>query len=118
MLALAQKAKSYDLNSAKDAEEADHLELSLNLIGHVFVVPSLAGWDGFGLAIPAYQKRALLVIQHIVARCDKTGQRMMVRLVKDAYWYTEAKRMQERGLEGYPVFIRKATTDAPYIDCA
>ncbi|WOC17115.1 bifunctional proline dehydrogenase/L-glutamate gamma-semialdehyde dehydrogenase PutA [Pseudochrobactrum sp. MP213Fo] len=118
VLALAQKAKSYGLNFTIDAEEADRLELSLDLIDRVFSDPSLAGWDGFGLAIQAYQKRALQVIEHIVALCDKTGQRMMVRLVKGAYWDTEVKRTQERGLEDYPVFTRKAATDASYIACA
>ncbi|QVQ35777.1 bifunctional proline dehydrogenase/L-glutamate gamma-semialdehyde dehydrogenase PutA [Pseudochrobactrum algeriensis] len=118
VLALAQKAKSYDLNFTIDAEEADRLELSLDLIDRVFADPSLAGWDGFGLAIQAYQKRALPVIQHIVSLCEKTGQRMMVRLVKGAYWDTEVKRTQERGLEDYPVFTRKAATDASYIACA
>ena len=93
------KAKSYDLNFTINAEEADRLKLSLDLIDRVFVDPSLAGWDGFGLAIQTYQKRALPVIQHIVSLCDKTGQRMMVRLVKGAYWGTEVKRTQERGLE-------------------
>ena len=118
VLALAQKAKSYGLNFTIDAEEADRLELSLDLIDRVFSDPSLAGWDGFGLAIQAYQKRAMQVIEHIVALCDKTGQRMMVRLVKGAYWDTEVKRTQERGLDDYPVFTRKAATDASYIACA
>ena len=101
-----------------DAEEADRLELSLDLIDRVLSDPSLAGWDGFGLAIQAYQKRSMQAIEHIVALCDKTGQRMMVRLVKGAYWDTEVKRTQERGLDDYPVFTRKAATDASYIACA
>jgi RHH-type transcriptional regulator, proline utilization regulon repressor / proline dehydrogenase / delta 1-pyrroline-5-carboxylate dehydrogenase len=118
VLALAQKAKSYDLNFTIDAEEADRLELSLDVIDKVFADPSLEGWDGFGLAIQAYQKRALPVIKHIEALATKLGRRMMVRLVKGAYWDTEVKRGQERGLPDYPVFTRKPATDASYLACA
>lgn len=118
VLALAQKAKSYDLNFTIDAEEADRLELSLDVIDLVFADPSLEGWDGFGLAIQAYQKRALQVIEHIDALAERLGRRMMVRLVKGAYWDTEVKRGQERGLADYPVFTRKAATDASYLACA
>jgi len=118
VLALAQKAKAYDLNFTIDAEEADRLELSLDVIDRVFADPSLEGWDGFGLAIQAYQKRALEVIEHIDALAGRFGRRMMVRLVKGAYWDTEVKRAQERGLAGYPVFTRKPATDASYLACA
>ena len=118
VIALAQKAKSYDLNFTIDAEEADRLELSLDVIDRVFADPSLDGWDGFGLAIQAYQKRAPEVIDHIVALAQKYNRRMMVRLVKGAYWDTEVKRAQERGLDDYPVFTRKAMTDLNYMACA
>ncbi|MBB2971268.1 bifunctional proline dehydrogenase/L-glutamate gamma-semialdehyde dehydrogenase PutA [Mesorhizobium sp. RMAD-H1] len=118
VLALAQKAKAYDLNFTIDAEEADRLELSLDVIDEVFADPSLEGWDGFGLAIQAYQKRALEVIDHIDALAGRFGRRMMVRLVKGAYWDTEVKRAQERGLADYPVFTRKPATDASYLACA
>ncbi|MCO4315780.1 bifunctional proline dehydrogenase/L-glutamate gamma-semialdehyde dehydrogenase PutA [Phyllobacterium sp. 21LDTY02-6] len=118
LLALAQKAKSYDLNFTVDAEEADRLELSLDVIDRVFADPSLDGWDGFGLAIQAYQKRALQVIEHVDRLCGRLGRRMMVRLVKGAYWDTEVKRAQERGLADYPVFTRKPATDASYLACA
>ena len=118
VIALAQKAKSYDLNFTIDAEEADRLELSLDVIDRVFADPSLDGWDGFGLAIQAYQKRAPEVIDHIVALAKKYNRRMMVRLVKGAYWDTEVKRAQERGLDDYPVFTRKAMTDLNYMACA
>ena len=118
LIALAQKAKSYDLNFTIDAEEADRLELSLDVIDRVFADPSLDGWDGFGLAIQAYQKRAPQVIDHIVALAQKYNRRMMVRLVKGAYWDTEIKRTQERGLDDYPVFTRKAMTDLNYMACA
>ncbi|RCS25578.1 bifunctional proline dehydrogenase/L-glutamate gamma-semialdehyde dehydrogenase PutA [Phyllobacterium salinisoli] len=118
VLALAQKAKSYDLNFTIDAEEADRLELSLDVIDRVFADPSLDGWDGFGLAIQSYQKRALAVIEHIDALAGRFGRRMMVRLVKGAYWDTEVKRAQERGLDDYPVFTRKPATDISYLACA
>lgn len=115
---LARKAKSYDLNFTIDAEEADRLELSLDVIDAVFADKSLDGWDGFGLAIQAYQKRAGAVIAHVEALAKRYRRRMMVRLVKGAYWDTEVKRAQERGLDGYPVFTRKAATDTSYLACA
>ncbi|WP_407176688.1 bifunctional proline dehydrogenase/L-glutamate gamma-semialdehyde dehydrogenase PutA [Bradyrhizobium sp. STM 3562] len=117
LIGLARQAKAYDLNFTVDAEEADRLELSLDVIDATFSDPSLAGWDGFGLAIQAYQKRAADVIEHIDALARALGRRMMVRLVKGAYWDTEIKRAQERGLSGYPVFTRKAMTDLNYIAC-
>ena len=80
--------------------------------------PSLAGWDGFGLAVQAYQKRAGAVIDCIAALAERHDRRLMVRLVKGAYWDTEVKRAQERGLDDYPVFTRKAMTDLNYIACA
>jgi RHH-type proline utilization regulon transcriptional repressor/proline dehydrogenase/delta 1-pyrroline-5-carboxylate dehydrogenase len=118
VIALARKAKSYDLNFTVDAEEADRLELSLAVIGAAFAEPELDGWDGFGLAIQAYQKRAEAVIDWAHALAEGLNRRMMVRLVKGAYWDTEVKRAQERGLDGYPVFSRKAMTDLNYVACA
>ena len=118
LLKLAQMAKRYDLNFTVDAEEADRLELSLDVIAATFADPSLAGWDGFGLAIQAYQKRAPQVIDYIENLCDRYDRRMMVRLVKGAYWDTEVKRAQERGLEDYPVWTRKQATDLAYLACA
>jgi RHH-type proline utilization regulon transcriptional repressor/proline dehydrogenase/delta 1-pyrroline-5-carboxylate dehydrogenase len=115
---LARQAKAYDLNFTIDAEEADRLELSLDVIAAAFGDTSLAGWDGFGLAIQAYQKRAEAVIDHVDALARGLNRRMMVRLVKGAYWDTEIKRAQERGLDDYPVFGRKAMTDLNYIGCA
>lgn len=115
---LARQAKAYDLNFTIDAEEADRLELSLDVIDAVMADPSLAGWDGFGLAIQAYQKRASAVIDHIAALAEQHDRRLMVRLVKGAYWDTELKRAQERGLPDYPVFTRKAMTDLNYEACA
>jgi len=118
VVALAQAAKRHDLNFTVDAEEADRLELSLDVIARVFADASLRGWDGFGLAVQAYQKRAQAVIAYVGALAEAHASRMMVRLVKGAYWDTEIKRAQERGLADYPVFTRKAMTDLNYIACA
>ncbi|MBR1160368.1 bifunctional proline dehydrogenase/L-glutamate gamma-semialdehyde dehydrogenase PutA [Bradyrhizobium elkanii] len=118
LIDLARRAKAFDLNFTVDAEEADRLELSLDVIAAAFADPSLAGWSGFGLAIQAYQKRAADVIDYVDALTRALDRRMMVRLVKGAYWDTEIKRAQERGLDGYPVFTRKAMTDLNYVACA
>jgi RHH-type proline utilization regulon transcriptional repressor/proline dehydrogenase/delta 1-pyrroline-5-carboxylate dehydrogenase len=118
VIELALKAKAHDLNFTVDAEEADRLELSLDVIAAAFGDASLAGWDGFGLAIQAYQKRAEAVIDYIDELAEKLSRRMMVRLVKGAYWDTEIKRAQERGLDDFPVFTRKPMTDLNYIACA
>ena len=118
LIDLARQAKACDLNFTVDAEEADRLELSLDVISAAFADRSLAGWDGFGLAIQAYQKRASGVIDYVDRLARALNRRMMVRLVKGAYWDTEIKRAQERGLDGYPVFTRKAMTDLNYVACA
>jgi RHH-type proline utilization regulon transcriptional repressor/proline dehydrogenase/delta 1-pyrroline-5-carboxylate dehydrogenase len=117
VLELARRAKAFDLNFTVDAEEADRLELSLDVIAAVLADPSLAGWDGFGLAVQAYQKRAPQVIEWIAAVAEALDRRLMVRLVKGAYWDSEIKRAQERGLANYPVFTRKAMTDLCYLAC-
>ncbi len=117
LLALARRAKARDLQFTIDAEEADRLELSLELIGLVLADPSLAGWSGFGLAVQAYQKRAPAVIDWVIAAAQALDRRLNVRLVKGAYWDSEIKRAQERGLADYPVFTRKAMTDLCYMDC-
>jgi RHH-type transcriptional regulator, proline utilization regulon repressor / proline dehydrogenase / delta 1-pyrroline-5-carboxylate dehydrogenase len=114
---LARMAKARDLGFTIDAEEADRLELSLELTGRLLADPTLAGWDGIGLAVQAYQKRAADVIDWVVASAAALDRRIMVRLVKGAYWDTEIKRGQERGLPDYPVFTRKAMTDLCYLDC-
>ena len=118
LLALARKAKGFDLNLTVDAEEADRLELSLDVIAAVLADPSLTGWDGFGLAVQAYQKRAAAVIDYVGELAAAHRRRLMLRLVKGAYWDTEVKRAQERGLSGYPVFTLKAMTDINYLACA
>jgi RHH-type transcriptional regulator, proline utilization regulon repressor / proline dehydrogenase / delta 1-pyrroline-5-carboxylate dehydrogenase len=115
---LARRAKAYDLNFTVDAEEADRLELSLDVIAAALGDASLIGWDGFGLAIQAYQKRAVDVIDYVDGLARTLNRRLMVRLVKGAYWDTEMKRAQERGLDDYPLFTRKAMTDLNYIACA
>jgi len=118
LIDLARRAKAFDLNFTVDAEEADRLELSLDVIAAAFGDASLKGWDGFGLAIQAYQKRAEAVIGYTDDLARALNRRMMVRLVKGAYWDSEIKRAQERGLDDYPVFTRKAMTDLNYVDCA
>src|SRR6202042_2450944 len=115
---LARRAKAHDLNFTVDAEEADRLELSLDVIAATLGDASLKGWDGFGLAVQAYQKRAAAVIGYVDELARGLNRRLMVRLVKGAYWDTEIKRAQERGLDDYPVFTRKAMTDLNYVACA
>jgi RHH-type transcriptional regulator, proline utilization regulon repressor / proline dehydrogenase / delta 1-pyrroline-5-carboxylate dehydrogenase len=117
LLELAQLAKRHELNFTVDAEEADRLELSLDVIAAVLRESSLAGWDGFGLAVQAYQKRAGAVIDWITDVAKRLDRQLMIRLVKGAYWDTEIKRAQERGLSDYPVFTRKPMTDLTYLDC-
>jgi RHH-type proline utilization regulon transcriptional repressor/proline dehydrogenase/delta 1-pyrroline-5-carboxylate dehydrogenase len=118
LLDLARRARAFDLNFTVDAEEADRLELSLEVIAAVLCDASLQGWDGFGLAIQAYQKRAGAVIDHVDDLAQALNRRLMVRLVKGAYWDSEIKRTQERGLDDYPVFTRKAMTDLNFVACA
>ncbi len=118
LLELAQRAKSVGIGFTVDAEEADRLDVSLDVLDIVACDPSLKDWDGLGLAMQGYQKRAPAVIDWLEALAQRAKRRLMVRLVKGAYWDTEIKLAQERGLEGYPVFTRKASTDVSYIACA
>ncbi|HEY6643636.1 bifunctional proline dehydrogenase/L-glutamate gamma-semialdehyde dehydrogenase PutA [Povalibacter sp.] len=118
LLELAIAARDGGIALTVDAEEAERLELSLELIEHVAHAPQLAGWQGFGLAVQAYQKRALDVIGFLTQLARSSGRRLNVRLVKGAYWDSEIKRAQERGLSGYPVFTRKVSTDVSYVACA
>ncbi len=115
---LARAARAHDLNFTVDAEEQDRLQLSLAVIEAVLPDPALAGWDGFGLAIQAYGRRALPTIDAVAALAERLDRRLMVRLVKGAYWDTEIKRAQERGLPDYPVLTRKPATDLAYLACA
>ena len=115
VLELAQLAKSYGIGFTIDAEEADRLELSLDVIAEAYADPSLAGWEGYGLAVQAYQKRAPEVIDFIADLARRSGRRIPVRLVKGAYWDSEVKRAQVDGQAGYPVFTRKPNTDVSYL---
>jgi RHH-type proline utilization regulon transcriptional repressor/proline dehydrogenase/delta 1-pyrroline-5-carboxylate dehydrogenase len=116
--ALMLLAKQHDIGFTVDAEEADRLELSLDIIGLLARDPDLAGWNGMGLAVQAYQKRAPFVIDHLAGLARQSGRRLMVRLVKGAYWDSEIKRAQADGHVGYPVFTRKVHTDVCYLACA
>ncbi|MEO3385645.1 bifunctional proline dehydrogenase/L-glutamate gamma-semialdehyde dehydrogenase PutA [Mesorhizobium sp. CAU 1741] len=115
-LALAARHARMGLNI--DAEEADRLDLSLDVIERVLAEPELRGWDGFGVVVQAYGPRAAFVIDWLHALAKRLDRRIMVRLVKGAYWDTEIKRAQVLGLDGYPVFTRKPNTDVSYIACA
>ena len=114
VLELSRLAKQYDIGLTIDAEETDRLELSLDLIFDVLADESLRGWDGFGIVVQAYQKRAPFVIDHIAGKARELGRRIPVRLVKGAYWDAEVKRAQVEGQPGYPLFTRKPNTDVSY----
>jgi RHH-type proline utilization regulon transcriptional repressor/proline dehydrogenase/delta 1-pyrroline-5-carboxylate dehydrogenase len=118
LLELAQLAMANRMALTVDAEEADRLMLMLDVFAAVLVDPSLKGWNGLGLALQTYQKRAPAVIDWLAALSTGSGQRIPVRLVKGAYWDTEIKHAQVEGFAGYPVFTRKANTDVSYIACA
>ncbi len=115
---LCQAAKKHDLNLTIDAEEADRLEMSLDLIRQVYADPSIRDWGGFGLAIQAYQKRATAVCDWAAEQAESQNDRMLVRLVKGAYWDTEIKLAQQAGINDFPVFTRKAATDLSFVACA
>ncbi len=114
---LSRRAADLNIQLTIDAEEADRLDLSLDVIEALAKDPATRHWSGLGLAVQAYGKRALDVIDWVAATARTCGRRMAVRLVKGAYWDTEIKRAQERGLDGYPVFTRKVTTDVSYLAC-
>jgi RHH-type proline utilization regulon transcriptional repressor/proline dehydrogenase/delta 1-pyrroline-5-carboxylate dehydrogenase len=118
--ALIEQAAAADMNLTIDAEEVDRLELSLELLDTLAgrIAAALPGWRGFGLAVQAYQTRALSVVEAVAAIARRHGLRFMVRLVKGAYWDGEVKRAQEMGLPAYPVFTRKPHTDVNYLACA
>ncbi|WP_026871324.1 trifunctional transcriptional regulator/proline dehydrogenase/L-glutamate gamma-semialdehyde dehydrogenase [Inquilinus limosus] len=118
LTALAVLARSYDIGLNIDAEEADRLELSLDLLEALCFDPALAGWNGIGFVVQAYQKRCPFVIDWIIDLARRSGHRLMVRLVKGAYWDSEIKRAQVDGLEGFPVYTRKIYTDVSYLACA
>ncbi|MDG4880183.1 bifunctional proline dehydrogenase/L-glutamate gamma-semialdehyde dehydrogenase PutA [Mesorhizobium sp. WSM4884] len=118
LLSLALAARHSRMGLNIDAEEADRLDLSLDVIERVLAEPELAGWDGFGVVVQAYGPRAAFVIDWLYALARKYDRNIMVRLVKGAYWDTEIKRAQTLGLAGYPVFTRKTNTDISYLACA
>ena len=118
LLDLVRLARRYDIGLNIDAEEADRLELSLDLLEQLCFEPDLAGWNGIGFVIQAYQKRCPAVVDFLVDLARRSGHRIMVRLVKGAYWDSEIKRAQLDGLSGYPVYTRKAYTDVAYVACA
>jgi len=118
ILRLAEIAARHDINFTIDAEEADRLVLSLKLLDRLAHEPSLGGWQGLGLAVQAYQKRGPAVIAALSALAQRSGRRLMVRLVKGAYWDSEIKRGQVNGCPDYPVYTTKAATDLSYLVCA
>jgi RHH-type transcriptional regulator, proline utilization regulon repressor / proline dehydrogenase / delta 1-pyrroline-5-carboxylate dehydrogenase len=117
VLDLARQAARLGIQLTVDAEESDRLDLSLDLIEALAKDPATRDWPGLGLAVQAYGKRALEVIDWVAATARGCGRKMTLRLVKGAYWDSEIKRAQERGLDGYPVYTRKVTTDVSYLAC-
>ena len=118
LLALAQLAKQYDIGLTIDAEESERLELSLDVIERVFNDDSLQGWHGFGMAVQSYQKRAFYLLDWIAELARSKRRRIMVRLIKGAYWDSEIKKTQMQGFTEYPVFTRKVFTDVSFQACA
>jgi RHH-type proline utilization regulon transcriptional repressor/proline dehydrogenase/delta 1-pyrroline-5-carboxylate dehydrogenase len=115
---LAALAKSYDIGFNVDAEEADRLDLSLDILETLSLDPDLAGWNGLGFVIQAYGKRCSPVVDWLIDLARRSRRRLMIRLVKGAYWDSEIKRAQVEGLDGFPVFTRKIYTDVSYLACA
>ncbi len=116
--ALALLARKYDIGLNIDAEEADRLELSLDLLEELSLDEALTGWNGLGFVVQAYGKRCPFVLDYIIDLARRSGRRMMVRLVKGAYWDAEIKRAQLDGLTDFPVYTRKVHTDVAYVACA
>ena len=117
LLSLARAARSRGLSITIDAEEQDRLDPTLQLFAAAFTDPALDNWNGFGIAVQAYGKRAVPVLRWLRRLGERTGKRIPVRLVKGAYWDSEIKWAQERGLSDYPVFTRKLNTDVSYLAC-
>lgn len=117
LIILVKEAKAANIGFTIDAEEADRLELSLCLAEELFKSGELNGWQGFGMVVQAYQKRAPFLIDYLSQLARTYNQKMMIRLVKGAYWDSEIKWSQEKGLSGYPVYTRKASTDVAYLAC-
>ena len=117
VLLIAQQARDAGISITIDAEEADRLDVTLDVFEAVYTDASLGDWQGLGLAVQAYQKRALPVIKWLADLAKNKQRRIMIRLVKGAYWDSEIKYAQEQGLDGYPVFTRKELTDLSYLAC-
>lgn len=118
LLELARLAKQFDIALTIDAEESERLDLSLDVIERVFSDDSLHGWHGFGMAVQSYQKRAFYLLDWVADLARSKQRRMMVRLIKGAYWDSEIKKTQMQGLSEYPVFTRKVFTDVSFQACA
>ena len=118
LVALTIQARTHNIGLNIDAEEADRLDLSLDLLEALCATPALAGWNGIGFVVQAYQKRTPFVVDFLIDLARRSVHRLMVRLVKGAYWDSEIKRAQVDGLEGFPVYTRKVHTDVCYLACA
>jgi RHH-type proline utilization regulon transcriptional repressor/proline dehydrogenase/delta 1-pyrroline-5-carboxylate dehydrogenase len=118
ILELAVAAREAGVGLTIDAEEADRLQISLELFERVFRDEALQAWDGFGLAVQSYLKRGLDACRWVIDLAEETGRCIPIRLVKGAYWDAEIKRAQENGLESYPVFTRKVNSDVSFLACA
>ena len=116
--ALAVRAKRYNIGLNIDAEESDRLDISLDLLEALCFAPELSGWDGIGFVVQAYGKRCIHVVDWLIDLAHRSGHRLMVRLVKGAYWDSEIKQAQVDGLSGYPVFTRKVYSDVSYLASA
>lgn len=118
LLTLAQQARIANISITIDAEESERLEMSLDIFAAVFTHPDLSAWSGLGLAVQAYQKRALPTLRWLAGLAENQRSKIPLRLVKGAYWDSEIKRAQENGLSNYPVFTHKSATDIAYLACS
>jgi RHH-type proline utilization regulon transcriptional repressor/proline dehydrogenase/delta 1-pyrroline-5-carboxylate dehydrogenase len=118
LLVLAIHCKTVNIGLTVDAEEAERLDISIEIIKQVFCDPALKNWEGFGLALQSYQKRGYYLIDELAEIARSQNKRFMVRLIKGAYWDSEIKNAQVKGLDGYPVFTRKTSTDVSFLACA
>ncbi|GAB5488341.1 MAG: bifunctional proline dehydrogenase/L-glutamate gamma-semialdehyde dehydrogenase PutA [Parasphingorhabdus sp.] len=115
---LAIKARKADVQITIDAEEAERLDISMDVLSALIALPELQGWFGLGFVVQAYQRRAIPLLDWLQSKASELGAPIVVRLVKGAYWDSEIKRAQEMGLKSYPVFTRKEMTDLNYLACA
>jgi RHH-type proline utilization regulon transcriptional repressor/proline dehydrogenase/delta 1-pyrroline-5-carboxylate dehydrogenase len=118
LLALSKQAQKSNISLTVDAEESERLDISLQIISAVFSHPDLKNYEGLGLAVQSYQKRAFYLIDELAKLADSQQKRLRIRLIKGAYWDTEIKNAQVKGFSGYPVFTRKMATDVSFLACA